>query len=133
LSGLLKRFESSVGAFQNSIKRLIENHEKFIKALDQGFVVTTEFLRDSTGTDDEDFEELLRTSNETSEVDLYKKEEYYTYFRVLESDDEYFDYFRKRHAFWKMYGLNLPDSVLKKIYYENALKLFPKISKNLFK
>ena len=65
--------------------------------------------------------------------DLYKKEEYYTYFRVLESDDEYFDYFRKRHAFWKMYGLNLPDSVLKKIYYENALKLFPKISKNLFK
>jgi len=65
--------------------------------------------------------------------DLYKKEEYYTYFRVLESDDEYFDYFRKRHAFWKMYGLNLPDPVLKKIYYENALKLFPTISKDLFK
>ena len=65
--------------------------------------------------------------------DLYKKEEYYTYFRVLESDDEYFSYFRKRHAFWKMYGLNLPDSVLKKIYYENALKLFPKISKDLFR
>ena len=65
--------------------------------------------------------------------DLYKKEEYYTYFRVLESDDEYFDYFRKRHAFWKMYGLSLPDPVLKKIYYENALKLFPTISKDLFK
>ena len=65
--------------------------------------------------------------------DLYKKEEYYTYFRVLESNDEYFDYFRKRHAFWKMYGLGLPDSVLKKIYYENALKLFPTISKDLFK
>ena len=65
--------------------------------------------------------------------DLYKKEEYYTNFRVLESDDEYFDYFRKRHAFWKMYGLNLPDPVLKKIYYENALKLFPTISKDLFK
>ena len=65
--------------------------------------------------------------------DLYKKEEYYTYFRVLESDDEYFDYFRKRHAFWKMYGLGLPDSVLRKIYYENALKLFPTISKDLFK
>ena len=65
--------------------------------------------------------------------DLYKKEEYYTYFRVLESNDEYFDYFRKRHAFWKMYGLNLPDPVLKKIYYKNALKLFPTISKALFK
>ena len=65
--------------------------------------------------------------------DTYRKAEYYVYFRVLETSDEYFDYYRKRHAFWKMYGLNLPDSVLKKIYYENALKLFPKISKDLFK
>jgi len=32
-----------------------------------------------------------------------------------------------------MYGLNLPDPVLKKIYYKNALKLFPTISKALFK
>ena len=65
--------------------------------------------------------------------DSYNKEEFYTYFRILESDDEYFDYFRKRHAFWKMYGLNLPDEVLRKIYYENALRLFPSISKDLFK
>ena len=64
--------------------------------------------------------------------DSYNKEEFYTYFRVLESDDEYFSYFRKRHAFWKMYGLNLPDEVLKKVYYKNALKLFPSIDKNLF-
>ena len=58
---------------------------------------------------------------------------YYTYFRVLETDDEYFDYYRKRHAHWKMYGLSLPDSVLKSIYYKNALKLFPKIDKNIIK
>ena len=64
--------------------------------------------------------------------DSYNKEEFYTYFRVLESDDEYFNYFRKRHAFWKLYGLNLPDGVLKKIYHENALKLFPSIDKTLF-
>tara|TARA_X000000368_G_scaffold1371_1_gene1086 strand:+ start:387 stop:1529 length:1143 start_codon:yes stop_codon:yes gene_type:complete len=64
--------------------------------------------------------------------DSYNKEEFYTYFRVLESDDEYFDYFRKRHAFWKMYGLNLPDEVLKKIYYENALRIFPSIDKSIF-
>ena len=64
--------------------------------------------------------------------DSYKKEEFYTYFRILESDDEYFDYFRKRHAFWKMYGLNLPDEVLKKVYYENALRVFPSIPKDLF-
>jgi uncharacterized protein len=64
--------------------------------------------------------------------DTYKKEEYYTYFRVLETDDEYFDYYRKRHAHWKMYGLSLPDSVLKKVYYENALKVIPGIDKSLF-
>ena len=64
--------------------------------------------------------------------DSYNKEEFYTYFRVLESDDEYFNYFRKRHAFWKMYGLNLPDEILKKVYYKNALRLFPSIPKDLF-
>ncbi len=65
--------------------------------------------------------------------DAYKKEEYYVYFRVLETSDEYFDYYRKRHAFWKMYGMNLPDNVLKKIYYKNALRLFPQIPKHLFR
>ena len=64
--------------------------------------------------------------------DTYKKEEYYTYFRVLETADEYFDYYRKRHAHWKMYGLELPDGVLRKIYYENALRLFPSIDRKLF-
>lgn len=64
--------------------------------------------------------------------DVYNKAEYYTYFRVLETADEYFDYYRKRHAHWKMYGLNLPDSVLKKIYYKNAIQVIPGIDKTLF-
>ena len=64
--------------------------------------------------------------------DTYKKEEYYTYFRVLETNDEYFDYYRKRHAHWKMYGLALPDSVLQKIYYKNALNVIPGIDSSLF-
>ena len=57
--------------------------------------------------------------------DSYQPVEYHTYFRVLETGDEYFDYYRKRHAFWKMYGLDLPDEVLKKIYYRNALRIIP--------
>jgi predicted TIM-barrel fold metal-dependent hydrolase len=64
--------------------------------------------------------------------DTYRPFEYHTYFRVLESDDEYFDYFRKRHAFWKMYGMNLPDEVLRKLYYKNALKVIPGIDNSLF-
>lgn len=65
--------------------------------------------------------------------DAYKKSEYNVYFRILETSDEYFDYYRKRHAHWKMYGLNLPDSILKKLYYKNALRLFPSIPADLFK
>ncbi|HEX6160691.1 MAG TPA: amidohydrolase family protein [Thermoanaerobaculia bacterium] len=64
--------------------------------------------------------------------DIWNPEEYATYFRVLETEDEYFDYYRKRHAFWKMYGLGLPDDVLKKIYYKNALKLMPGIDASAF-
>ena len=64
--------------------------------------------------------------------DTYRPVEYHTYFRIFESSDEYFDYFRKRHAFWKMYGLNLPDNVLKKFYYKNALKLLPGIDGKMF-
>ena len=64
--------------------------------------------------------------------DIWNPSEYYVYFRVLETSDEYFDYYRKRHAFWKMYGLNLPDEVLKKLYYKNALKILPWIDKTAF-
>jgi len=59
--------------------------------------------------------------------DIWNADEYATYFRVLETQDEYFDYYRKRHAFWKMYGLGLPDEVLRKIYYRNALRIIPAI------
>ena len=64
--------------------------------------------------------------------DIYAQSEFYTYFRVLESEDEYFDYYRPRHAFWKMYGLGLSDDVLKKLYYKNALKLIPSIDRSMF-
>ena len=64
--------------------------------------------------------------------DIYKKDEYYIYFRVLETSDEYIQYYRKRHGLWRLYGIGLPDDVLKKIYYENALKMFPSIDRSLF-
>jgi uncharacterized protein len=64
--------------------------------------------------------------------DSWQPDEYATYFRVLETADEYFPYHKRYHAFWKMYGLELPDEVLKKIYYKNALKLLPGIDKSMF-
>jgi uncharacterized protein len=59
--------------------------------------------------------------------DIYNVEEYPNNFRVLETRDEYFEYYRP-YPGWKLYGLNLPDDVLKKIYYKNALKLVPGLS-----
>jgi uncharacterized protein len=61
--------------------------------------------------------------------DIYDVNEYKWYFRALETRDEYFEYYRKRHAFWRIYGFQVPDEVLKKIYYENALKLVPGLDK----
>ena len=57
--------------------------------------------------------------------DSYQPDEYPYYWRVFETNDEYFDYYRDYHAFWKLYGLDLPDQVLRKLYYQNALKLVP--------
>ena len=57
---------------------------------------------------------------------------YHVYFRVLETRDEYFDYYRKRHAHWKMYGLGLSDEVLEKVYFRNALKIIPGLDRSLF-
>ena len=59
--------------------------------------------------------------------DSFQPEEYPYYWRVFETSDDYFDYYRGYHAFWKLYGIDLPDSVLKKVYYQNALTLTPGI------
>jgi predicted TIM-barrel fold metal-dependent hydrolase len=55
--------------------------------------------------------------------DSFQPEEYPYYWRVFETRDDYFDYYRGYHAFWKLYGIDLPDSVLKKVYFQNALKI----------
>jgi len=57
--------------------------------------------------------------------DSFQPEEYPYYWRVFETHDDYFDYYRNYHAFWKLYGIDLPDAVLKKVYYQNALKITP--------
>ena len=64
--------------------------------------------------------------------DSYAPDEYPYYWRTFETSDDYFDYYRDYHAFWKIYGLGLPDAVLQKIYYQNALKVIPGLPRGAF-
>jgi len=56
------------------------------------------------------------------------------YWRFMETHDEYFRYSEKippPQGLWNIYGVKLPDEVLKKIYFENAAKLIPGVKSRL--
>jgi predicted TIM-barrel fold metal-dependent hydrolase len=56
------------------------------------------------------------------------------YWRFLETYDEYFPYSEKvppPQGDWNIYGIRLDDSILRKIYYENASKLIPGVAERI--
>jgi predicted TIM-barrel fold metal-dependent hydrolase len=59
-------------------------------------------------------------------ADLVPEESMYRlFYRFLETADEYFEYpsHASRQGRWQIYGIDLPDDVLRKVYKENALRL----------
>jgi predicted TIM-barrel fold metal-dependent hydrolase len=57
---------------------------------------------------------------------VYNEALYETYFRFLETEDEYFDYAPSPippQGRWRIYGIGLSEQVLKKVYYQNAERL----------
>ncbi len=51
---------------------------------------------------------------------------YEIYFRFFETDDEYFDYAPAKvppQGRWRIYGIDLPESILHKVYNQNAVRL----------
>src|SRR5262249_31443693 len=57
---------------------------------------------------------------------VFNDQLYEIYYRFLETEDEYFDYAPARippQGRWRIYGINLPDTVLRKVYYDNAARL----------
>jgi predicted TIM-barrel fold metal-dependent hydrolase len=64
--------------------------------------------------------------------DSWAPPEYPYFWRTFETADEYFDYYRDYHAFWKLYGLDLPGAVLRKLYYGNALRVVPGLNAAAF-
>lgn len=61
----------------------------------------------------------------TPQQDL-TREMFQCYFRFLETLDEYFDYSpapTPPQGRWKIYGIGLPDDILRKVYHNNAARL----------
>lgn len=57
---------------------------------------------------------------------VFGDELYRIYYRFLETEDEYFDYAPAPvppQGRWRIYGLGLPDGILKKVYHANAERL----------
>ena len=58
------------------------------------------------------------------------------HWRMLETRDEYFPYAEEQYppqGLWNIYGLGLPDDVLRKVYYENAARIIPGVRERLAK
>jgi predicted TIM-barrel fold metal-dependent hydrolase len=57
---------------------------------------------------------------------VFKDEMFQIYYRFLETEDDYFDYAPAKvppQGRWRIYGLGLPEGVLKKVYLDNAVRL----------
>jgi predicted TIM-barrel fold metal-dependent hydrolase len=56
---------------------------------------------------------------------VFNDQLYEIYYRFLETDDEYFDYAPAKvppQGRWRIYGINLPETILRKVYFENAAR-----------
>ena len=57
---------------------------------------------------------------------IFGEQLYEIYYRFLETEDEYFDYApapKPPQGRWRIYGIGLPESILRKVYYDNAARL----------
>ncbi len=70
-SGLLKRFESSLVAFSNTLGRMIKQHKLFLEAIDKGKIISTRFLQELSADDETALEELLEESSYTKNTSDY--------------------------------------------------------------
>ncbi|MGB8064481.1 MAG: amidohydrolase family protein [Candidatus Sulfotelmatobacter sp.] len=56
---------------------------------------------------------------------VFNDQLYEIYYRFLETDDEYFDYAPAKippQGRWRIYGIHLPETILRKVYFENAAR-----------
>ncbi len=76
-STLLKRLESSPVALRNTLRRLIGSHQAFLSALEEGWVLAGEALRDWTGSDAADFEDFLENLDDRKTTQVEAASEFH--------------------------------------------------------
>jgi predicted TIM-barrel fold metal-dependent hydrolase len=69
----------------------------------------------------EDYQDRIMFGTDSEPI----PEMYRNYFRWLETEDEYFDYWGyPGQGRWEIYGEGLPDAILEKVYHLNAERVF---------
>ncbi len=99
-----------IAARLNELGRQPRNARKFFEKYQDRIMFGTDAVPHGTETPQQIFGDRL----------------YEIYFRFLETDDEYFDYAPAPvppQGRWRIYGLGLPEQILRKVYYENAARL----------
>jgi len=113
MSDLLDRFPNmhvEIGARIGELGRQPRTARKFFDKYQDRILFGTDAVPHGDDTPQQIFGEAL----------------YEIYYRFLETEDEYFDYApapKPPQGRWRIYGIGLPESILRKVYYENAARL----------
>lgn len=68
-SGLLKRLESSPQALNTTLTKLVSTHKAFLQALNSGYVLKGEALREYTSSDDDNLDLFIQNLDEETRQD----------------------------------------------------------------
>ena len=113
VSECLERFPNmnvEIGARVGELGRQPRASRRFFERFQDRILFGTDAVPHGTQTPQQVFGEAL----------------YEIYYRFMETEDEYFDYAPAAtppQGRWRIYGIGLPDSILRKVYHDNAARL----------
>ncbi len=122
-----------VGNFAENLENVSENLDRFPNMTVDTAARIGELGRQpraSRAFFEEYQDRILFGTDATPHVDNYPQQSfvdelYEIYYRFLETDDEYFDYAPAKvppQGRWRIYGINLPETILLKVYNANAAR-----------
>lgn len=95
-SMLLKRFESSSYAFEKTVEKMIDSHDKFLSALDNGKVLTGDALREWVAADSESAEEFFEDLDLGENIDAAADYDIAALTEAVTGDRDLLEKFRDR-------------------------------------